>query len=162
MHRILVTAAAMLCLSARAAVAGPTLKVYIALKGDVLRRSSDIKHIVLANVSDKPVEVATAGMSATVRETGDAATLILSFWRPELWKGHRMVTSRLSLVPTVLKPNQAVVCHLPVEEIAKTLDVLLGAAKELRVMYRVSDEAGKQFDVWSGAVRSDAYPVGKK
>ena len=162
MRTILTTAAVLLNLALTAAADGPSLKVYLALKGETLRRTSDIEHLVLANVGKDAIEVPTANMVATVRETGDAATLSLSVWRPTLWKGHRLVASRYEYLPTVLKPDQAVICKLPIEKIAKTLDVLLDTAKELRVIFKVSKESGEQFDFWSGAVRSEPYAVGKK
>lgn len=160
---MLVTATAVICLTAATVMAdGPSLKVHLVLKGETLRRTGDIKHLVLVNEGKKSIEVATAQMTTTVRETGETATLSLFFWAAELWKGHRLVQSRFRLMPTVLKPQQAVICDLPIGEIAKTLDVLLDTAKELRVIYRVSEQAGEQFDVWSGAVRSEAYAVGKR
>lgn len=163
MRTVFAAAAVVVCLDLAAVAAdGPSVKVHLVLKGETLHRTADIQHMVLVNDGEKAVEVATANMSVTVRETGETATLILSFWQPSLWQGHRLVESRLRLMPTLLEPGQAVVCQLPVDEIAKALDVLLGAAKDVRVIYKVSEEAGKQFNVWSGAVRSEAYPVAKK
>jgi len=87
MKKLLAIVAVLICLCLGTALSdGPSLKVCLDLKGETLVRTSDIKRLVLVNAGEKKIEVPTANMVATVRETGDSATLTLSFWRPAMYK----------------------------------------------------------------------------